>query len=172
MQQHGAVPWLHALFAPPRSSPQPAARLLLLLGALLALIRPLSASAAPASPPPPAGDAEMTLYSGIAAVNVCVARGAGVEFDQAVAIAGETIAQLIQSQHGSVISLVGNQPLSLDDLRKGSINSAVLGAVEACPDKVPDAVRKAVQASLRQAQGAAQPAPVANPSRSNSRRGR
>lgn len=119
----------------------------------------------------------MTLYGGIAALNVCVARTAGVGFDQAVAIAGETIAQLIQSQHGSVISLVGSQPLSLAKLRKGAINSALLGAVEACPDQVPEAVRQAVQASLRQLEGqttpAASPAPAAAPARSGPpRRGR
>jgi len=127
--------------------------------------------------PPPAGEAEITLYGGIAGLNVCVARSAGVGFDQAVAIAGETIAQLIQCQHGSVISLVGSQPLSLDELRKGAINSALLGAVEACPDQVPEAVRKAVQASLRQVEGrtspASSPAPASAPARSGPpRRGR
>jgi hypothetical protein len=126
-------------------------RLLLPLGVMLVSNRPLPAGAEPATPVPPAGEAEMTLYSGIAALNVCVARSAGVSFDQAVAIAGETIAQLIQTQHASVITLVGSQPLGLDDLRKGAINSAVLGAVEGCPDQVPEAVRKAAQASLRQA---------------------
>ena len=147
----GTVPRPYALIA--------LLRLLLLPGVLLLSTRPLPAGAVPSAPAPPAGDAEMTLYSGIAALNVCVARSAGVGFDQAVAIAGETIAQLIQSQHGSVITLVGSQPLSLDDLRKGSINSAVLGAVETCPDQVPEAVRKAVQASLRQAAaGTAMPA--------------
>jgi hypothetical protein len=136
----------------------PLLRLLLPLGVLLVVSRPLSAHASPIAPAPPAGEAEMSLYSGIATLNVCVARSAGVGFDQAVAIAGETIAQLIKSQHGSVITLVGSEPLSLDDLRKGSINSAVLGAVESCPDQVPEAVRKAVEASLRQAAGSSTPA--------------
>ena len=94
----------------------------------------------------------MTLYTRIAAVNVCIARAAGVTFDQAVAIAGETIAQVIQGQHGSVISVVGSEPLSLDDLRKGSINSAVLGAVEICPQQVPANVLKDVEAALKQAE--------------------
>jgi hypothetical protein len=156
MQQHGTLPrGPNVLTALPRSAAQPAARstaqLLALLGLFLGAVRPLPASAVPAAPAPPAGEAEMILYSGIAAMNVCVARSAGVGFDQAVAIAGETIARLIQSQHGSVISLVGSQPLSLDDLRKGAINSALLGAVEACPDQVPEAVRKDLQASLRRA---------------------
>jgi hypothetical protein len=159
----GSVLWPHALIA--------LLRLLLPLGVLLLLSsRPQSAHAAPIAPAPPAGEAEMTLYSGIAALNVCVARSAGVNFDQAVAIAGETITQLIQSQHGSVVSLVGSQPLSLDDLRKGAINSAVLGAVESCPDQVPEAVRKAVAASLRQAAGTATPATGA--ARPAPRRGR
>lgn len=116
---------------------------------------PLAAAPAPvvagaAAATKPAGEAEMTLYSGIAAVNVCIARSAGVDFDQAVAIAGETIAQLLQGQHGSVISLVGSQPLSLDELRRGAMNAAVLGAVEVCPQQVPAAVLQSVQATLRQ----------------------
>lgn len=130
--------------------------LLMLLGPLLVCPPPLAAAPGPATPggaaPPtkPAGEAEMTLYSGIAAVNVCIARSAGVGFDQAVAIAGETIAQLIQGQHGSVISLVGSQPLSLDVLRRGAMNAAVLGAVEVCPQQVPADVLQSVQATLRQ----------------------
>jgi hypothetical protein len=150
MPQHGLRCGPLPLIALLRVVAQPAAVLVLLLAVL-----PVSAA-----PPPPAGEAEMSLYGGIAAVNVCIARGAGVDFEKAVAIAGETIAQLIQSQHGGVISLVGNQPLSLDDLRKGSINSALLGAVEICPQQVPDAVRQSVQASLRQAEGAATKAPA------------
>jgi hypothetical protein len=128
---------------------------LMLLGLSLLPAPPLAAAPAPAvagaaAATKPAGEAEMTLYSGIAAVNVCIARSAGVDFDQAVAIAGETIAQLLQGQHGSVISLVGSQPLSLDELRRGAMNAAVLGAVEVCPQQVPAAVLQSVQATLRQ----------------------
>lgn len=155
MQQHGLMAVSHALTVLLRSP------LLLLLGLLLVCPPPLAAAPGPAtpgpatprgaaSPPKPAGEAEMTLYSGIAAVNVCIARSAGVGFDQAVAIAGETIAQLIQGQHGSVISLVGSQPLSLDELRRGAMNAAVLGAVEICPQQVPADVLQSVQATLRQ----------------------
>jgi hypothetical protein len=158
----GSLLWHHALIA--------LLRLLLPLGVLLVTSRPLSAHATPIAPAPPAGEAEMSLYSGIATLNVCVARSAGVSFDQAVAIAGETIAQLIKSQHGSVITLVGSDPLSLDDLRKGSINSAVLGAVESCPDQVPEPVRKAVESSLRQVAGS--PTPAAGAARPAPRRGR
>lgn len=124
-----------------------AAPLLLLLGVML--LPPQPALAAPVQP---ASEADMTLYTRIAAVNVCIARAAGVSFDQAVAIAGETIAQVIQGQHGSAISVVGSEPLSLDDLRKGSINSAVLGAVEICPQQVPANVLKDVEAALKQAE--------------------
>ncbi|MEB3170222.1 MAG: cAMP phosphodiesterase [Synechococcaceae cyanobacterium] len=145
--------------APSRSAAQPRARPAAPLPVLLAVVLAAGAcppaQALPDAPPPPAGEAEITLYGGIAGLTVCVARSAGVGFEQAVAIAGETIAQLIQSQHGSVISLVSDQPLSPDDLRKGAINSALLGAVEACPEQVPDAVRTAVQASLREARSAA-----------------
>jgi hypothetical protein len=56
-----------------------------------------------------------------------------------------------------VISQVGAKPLSLDDLRKGSINSAVLGAAEICPKEVPADVMAKVQDALK-------PAPAAKPS--------
>jgi len=90
----------------------------------------------------------MNLYTRIAAVNVCIARAAGIEFDKAVRIAGETISQLLQGQHVGLIQQVGPKPLSLDDLRKGSINSAVLGAAEICPKEVPADVMKRVQEAI------------------------
>lgn len=124
------------------------------------LMAPTAALAAPAT------EAEMNLYTRIAAVNVCIARAAGVEFDKAVGIAGETIAQLIQGQHGGAIQQVGSKPLSLDDLRKGSINSAVLGAAEVCPKEVPADVMKRVQEAIKRNQApAAKPAaqPAAKP---------
>ena len=90
----------------------------------------------------------------IGAINVCIARSAGIEFDKAVAIAGETIAQVIQGQHGGVIQQVGTKPLTIEELRKGSINSAVLGAVQICPKEVPADVTKKVN-DLIKAKGAA-----------------
>ena len=105
----------------------------------------------------------MSLYTRMAALNVCIARSAGVEFDKAVAVAGETIAQVLQGQHGGRIAQVGPNPLSIDELRKGSINSAVLGAVEVCPNEVPPEVRKKVEEVLKGASGAA-PAPAPTPS--------
>lgn len=135
----------------------------LLIAALLALVplvsMPGAALAAPAT------DAEMNFYSRIAAVNACIARAAGVDFDKAVAIAGETIAQVIQGQHGGAIAQVSAQPLSPDELRKGAINSAVLGASELCPKEVPADVMKKVQDALKQAgqAPAAAPAPGAKP---------
>ena len=129
------------------------------------LLNPLPTAAAPASPAPanpapasagpgaatPASDAEMGLYTRIAAVNVCIARAAGIDFDKAVGIAGETIAQLIHGQHGSAIAQIGAKPLSDAELRKGAINSAVLGAAEICPKQVPAEVMKLVQEALKQA---------------------
>jgi hypothetical protein len=125
----------------------------------LPLLLPLLLAAAPAQAAP-ASEAEMNLYTRIAAVNVCIARAAGVEFDKAVGIAGETIAQVIQGQHGGAIQQVGAKPLSLDELRQGSINSAVIGAVEVCPQQVPADVVKRVEEALK-----ADPAakPVAKP---------
>jgi hypothetical protein len=113
------------------------------------------AKRAPASGRAPASDAEMGLYSRIAAVNVCIARAAGVDFDKAVGIAGETIAQLIHGEHGNAIAQLGGQPLSDAELRKGAINSAVLGAAEICAQQVPAEVMQRVQAAIKQANAGA-----------------
>jgi len=112
------------------------------------LVQPAVAQAAPAS------EADMGLYTRIGAINVCIARSAGIEFDKAVAIAGETIAQVIQGQHGGVIQQVGAKALTIEELRKGSINSAVLGAVQICPKEVPAEVTKKVN-DLMKVNGAA-----------------
>ncbi len=135
------------------------------LGALLAaplvllplLVQPAVAQAAPAT------EADMGLYTRIGAINVCIARTAGIEFDKAVAIAGETIAQVIQGQHGGVIQQVGTKPLTIDELRKGSINSAVLGAVQICPKEVPADVTKKVNDLIKARGAAGAKAPAAAP---------
>ena len=129
------------------------------------LLMPLALVLAPASAwAAPATQADMSLYTRMAALNVCIARAAGVEFDKAVAIAGETIAQVIQGQHQSRISQVSDRPLTAEELRKGSINSAVLGAVELCPKEVPDEVRKKVDEVLKiTTEQAPAPAPAAKP---------
>jgi hypothetical protein len=114
--------------------------------------------AGPAAQAAPATQAEMNLYTRIAAVNVCIARSAGIDFDKAVGVAGETIAQLIQGQHQGLIQQVGDKPLSIEQLRKGAVNSAVLGAAEICPKAVPPDVMKKVEAALKQAGGAKAPA--------------
>ena len=135
-----------------------AGRLGLLLLPLALLLGPGLAQAQAA--PAPATQAEMSLYTRIAALNVCISRAAGVEFDKAVAVAGETIAQVIQGQHGGQIAQVGAKPLSIEELRKGSINSAVLGAVEVCPKEVPPEVKKKVDEVVKGASGGAAPAPA------------
>ncbi|MFM7652709.1 MAG: cAMP phosphodiesterase [Vulcanococcus sp.] len=117
----------------------------------------------------PATEADMSLYTRIAALNVCISRTAGTEFDKAVAVAGETIAQVIQGQHGGQIAQVGPKALTIEELRKGSINSAVLGAVEVCPKEVPADVKKKVDEVLKGAGSqapatpATKPAPAAKP---------
>ncbi len=116
---------------------------------------------APGAEAAPATDAEMSLYTRIAAVNVCIALGADVPFDKAAPIAGETIAQLIQGQHGGQIRQVGDQPLSIEELRRGSVNSAVLGAVELCPKLVPADVTQSVEEALKQEESG----PAAPPAR-------
>lgn len=124
---------------------------------LLPLLLPLLLVAQPAHAAP-ATEAEMNLYTRIAAVNVCLARAAGIDFDKAVGIAGETITQVIQGQHGGAIQQVRAQPLSLEELRQGSINSAVIGAVEVCPQQVPADVVKRVQDALKAQPGGKTPA--------------
>ena len=156
-----AIGWFCSRISPHRlfRVRSPASRLGLLLLPLALLLAPLTAEAAPAS------QADMSLYTRIGALNVCIARAAGIEFDKAVAVAGETIAQVIQGQHEGAIAQVGPKPLSLDELRKGAINSAVLGAVEVCPDEVPADIRKKVDEVLknRTAAPAAKPAPAKKP---------
>ena len=139
------------------------------------LLNPLPTAAAPTSPAPanpapanagpgaatPASDAEMGIYSSIAAVNVCIARDAGIDFDKAVGIAGETIAQLIQVQHGNAIAKLGGQPLSDAELRKRAVISTVLGAADICPKQVPAEVMKRVQEALKQANAESGPGPGA-----------
>ena len=115
----------------------------LLILPLVLWIAPLSAQAAPAT------EAEMNLYTRIAALNVCIARAADTDFDKAVAIAGETIAQVIQGGHQSQIAQVGTKPLSIEELRRGSINSAVLGAFEVCPNEVPADVKAKVEEAVK-----------------------
>jgi hypothetical protein len=143
-----------------------AGRFGLLLLPLTLLLASAPALAAPAS------EADMGLYTRIAALNVCISRAAGIEFDKAVAVAGETIAQVIQGQHGGQIAQVGPKALTIEELRKGSINSAVLGAVEVCPKEVPADVKAKVDAVLKGSSGAApgqapvgkpKPAPAAKP---------
>jgi len=131
---------------------------LVLLPLALITLAPAAVIAAPAS------EADMGLYTRIAALNVCISRAAGIDFDKAVAVAGETIAQVIQGQHEGRIAQVGSKPLTIEELRKGSINSAVLGAVEVCPKEVPAEVRQKVEDVLKSRGGAGTtPAPAAKP---------
>lgn len=117
----------------------------LLVAPLLALPLLLAPGAAFADPATPA---EMSLYTRIAAINTCISRSAGIEFDKSVGIAGETIAQVLLGQHKGLIQQVGTKPLTIEELRKGSINSAVIGAYELCPKLVPDDVASKVKAAL------------------------
>jgi len=153
MQQHGKVRSPILLSTPIRSARHRRTRQLLLAPLTLVplLLGPGAAQAAPATP------AEMSLYTRIAAVNVCIARSAGIEFDKAVGVAGETIAQLIQGQHQGQIQQVGAKALSIEELRRGAINSAVIGAVEICPKQVPPDVKAKVDAALKQAGTGAKP---------------
>jgi hypothetical protein len=86
-----------------------------LLLPLALLLVPAAACAGPAS------EADMSLYTRIGALNVCIARAADITFDQAVAVAGETIAQVIQGQHDGAIAQVGERALTIEELRNGRL---------------------------------------------------
>jgi len=96
----------------------------------------------------PAGSEQLALYARIASVNTCIATRAGQEFEQAAGVAGETIAQLILGVHQGLIASSGSTPLSLEELRRGSINAAVIGATEICPKQVPAELSAKVKQAL------------------------
>lgn len=130
----------------------------LLVGLLLPLVLVTpSALAAPAT------DAEMNLYTRILAINVCLSQAVGVDLQKAVGIAGETLTQLVLVQHQGAIAQVGPKPLSLEDLRRGSVNSALFGAVEMCPKQLPADLVKQVEAAMRAEPGAPAAAPASAP---------
>jgi len=108
----------------------------------------------------PATEAEMTLYTRITALNACIATSTGVEFNKAIGIAGETLTQVIQGQNGGAIKQLGVKPLPLEELRKGSINSVLIGVSQVCPDLMPPDVREKVKQALKgQAAGGGPKAP-------------
>lgn len=60
-----------------------------------------------------------------------------------------TIAQQIQGQQKGLIQQLGGKALSIEELRRASINAAVLGAVDICSRKVPAEVMRKVQAAIK-----------------------
>ena len=120
----------------------------LLAAPLCPLMQPSAAKAAPAT------EAEMTLYSRITALNACLAVSNEVDFKKAIGIAGETLTQTIQGQNGGAIAQLGDQPLPIEDLRKGSINSVLIAVAQVCPDQMPADVREKVQEALKAGGGA------------------
>jgi hypothetical protein len=108
----------------------------------------LWSSVAPLNAKEQANPGAMSLYTRIGALNVCIYRAAGVAFDKATAVAGETVAQTIRGVNGGKISEIGNNALSIEELRRGAINSVVLGSVEICPERVPLAIREKVKSVI------------------------
>lgn len=96
----------------------------------------------------PASSDQLSLYARIASVNACIATRAGEDFEKAAGVAGETIAQLILGVHKGLIETSGTTPLTLEELRKGSINAAVIGATEICPQQVPAQLSEKVKQAL------------------------
>ncbi len=101
---------------------------------------------------------EMSLYTRIGALNTCIFLAAGIDYDRATKIAGETIAQTIKEQNDGKISDVANGSiLTENELRKGAVNSAILGSVEVCPNAVPVAIRERVKSVLASREAGALP---------------
>lgn len=119
----------------------------LLAVALSPVLRPAIAQAAPAT------EEEMTLYSRIASLNACLAVSNGIDFKKAIGIAGETLTQTIQGQNGGAIQQVGAEPLPIEDLRKGSINSVLIAVAQVCPDQMPKDVRAKIEEALKSSGG-------------------
>jgi hypothetical protein len=130
-------------------------RLSVLTALLLCGAASLPAARAQGGAPRPATDAEMGLYTRIGAVNACIATGNGVDFNKAVGIASETVTQVLQGQHGGIIQPLGPKPLPVEDLRKGSVNSVLIGISQMCPDSMPADVRDQVQKAIKGAAGGA-----------------
>jgi hypothetical protein len=103
----------------------------------------------------------MRFYGSLSALNVCIARVEGVAFEKAVPIASETIAQVLKGKHGSMIQSLGSKVLTLKELRSGSAQSAVIGAVEKCPKLMPADVVANVKKLLKSKPPGGLPAPAA-----------
>ena len=141
MVQHGLVP----------SNKFVVLRQLISASALLALSTFSSTTALRAQAvPKPASEAEMTLYSRISALNACIATANGVDFNKSIGIAGETLTQVLQGQNGGAIQQLGAKALPLEELRKGSINSVLIGVSQVCPDLMPADVREKIKQALQQ----------------------
>ena len=141
MVQHGLVP----------SQKFVVLRQLISASALLALSTFSSTTALRAQAvPKPASEAEMTLNSRISALNACIATANGVDFNKSIGIAGETLTQVLQGQNGGAIQQLGAKALPLEELRKGSINSVLIGVSQVCPDLMPADVREKIKQALQQ----------------------
>ena len=64
---------------------------------------------------------------------------------------------LLQNEHGSRIAPVGEQPLSIEELRRGAYDSVLIGALNFCPQDIPEELRQsletAIEAQIAQATG-------------------
>jgi len=57
---------------------------------------------------------------------------------------------VLQGQNGGAIQQLGAKALPLEELRKGSINSVLIGVSQVCPDLMPADVREKVKQALQQ----------------------
>ena len=100
-------------------------------------------------PPKPASEDEMTIYTRISALNACIASANGVDFNKSIGIAGETLTQVLQGQNSGAVQQLGAKALPLEELRKGSINSVLIGVSQVCPELMPADVRDKVKQALQ-----------------------
>jgi hypothetical protein len=104
---------------------------------LPALATPVAAAPVAAAPVAAATEERMALYQKLAAVNYCVARGAGLADSQALPLAAQTIAVILRNEHGGRIARGGDAPLPGDALLQGSVELTLLGARQLCAASVP-----------------------------------
>jgi hypothetical protein len=108
----------------------------------------------PRQPPPkslsvaakPATQADMNLYAAVSGANACIYRSLNVDFDKSAAVAGETITKLLNVRHQSSLQQFPGKVFTHGELRRTSINMAVLKSAELCPKLLPPEVMKKVEA--------------------------
>ena len=106
------------------------------------LLQPRAAQAAPAT------EQEIRIYASVAAAAACNAAGLGLEFPKAVRVGGDALAGAIQAFNDSAISGVSDEPLSDENLLRGSTDKIVIGMAMSCPSLMPAELLSEVKQKL------------------------